>query len=259
MNDLLYHLERAFPSDDVQIRRLVRLPDDRPTVFVGDIHGDQEAVERVLSTFPSPSHTVVFLGDIVDRGPDSLGALRSIVQAKCAAPDAIVLLMGNHEAYGVCRFSPADFWESLSTGPSDALARRLARLPLAAWHRSTGLLAVHGGLPEVPSLEAIDDIELGSEPWRALTWGDWIDEDSDAPGTGHRPVFGRMTFERRSERLQARVLVRSHQPSAPTYLFGDRCLTLFTSNAYGNGVRQVARWTPERRIDTARDLELIEI
>jgi hypothetical protein len=59
--------------------------------------------------------------------------------------------------------------------------------------------------------------------------------------------------------LGARVLVRSHQPFAPTYLFDDRCLTLFTSSAYGDGRRRVAVLHPERDVRTARDLDLIEI
>ncbi|HAZ27318.1 TPA: serine/threonine protein phosphatase, partial [Candidatus Acetothermia bacterium] len=55
--------------------RLVSLHDERTTVFVGDIHGDRDATERVLDRFPPGEHVLVFLGDYVDRGDDSVGNL----------------------------------------------------------------------------------------------------------------------------------------------------------------------------------------
>jgi len=258
MRDLLKRLGEALPVDAPRPPRLVRLPDDRPIVFVGDIHGDRDAVETVFSRFSPPEHVIVFLGDIVDRGPDSLGALSLIAKAKCKAPSSVHILMGNHEARSVSRFSPADFWESLPQHQSDELAQLLAKLPLAAWHAS-GILAVHGGLPVLPSLEMMDNIELGSEAWRAMTWGDWGASNHVEGTFDGRPTFGPSTFERRSSQLGIKVLIRSHQPAAPLYLFGDRCLTLFTSIAYGDGTRRIARLMPDQEIDTARDLQVIEI
>jgi len=166
--------------------------------------------------------------------------------------------MGNHESWGVSRFSPADFWEGLPQHQSEELAHQLMNLPLAAWHPS-GILAVHGGLPDLSSLEAMETIELGSEAWRALTWGDWAEKDRKSMPSGSRPAFGPSAFEKRSAQLGIDVLIRSHQPAAPLYLFDDRCLTLFTSIAYGNGTRQVVRLLPDQQIETARDLELIDL
>lgn len=240
--------------------RLVRLPRDRPVVFVGDTHGDREASERVLARFPVPEYTIVFLGDVVDRGPDSPGNLGLVLSETITHPDSVHLLMGNHEAWNVAPFSPADFWNELAPHVADRLGDALSRLPFAAWHPA-GVLALHGAMPSVQTLDAIDAIELGSESWRAITWGDW--ESSQGGGTptagSGRPSFGRIEFERRLEQLDARILVRSHQPFAPTFLFDDRCLTLFTSCAYGDGLRRVAVLRQNRRIATSRDLELIEI
>ena len=240
--------------------RLVRLSSDRPVVFVGDTHGDREATERVLARFPVPEHVVVFLGDLVDRGPDSLGNLRLVLSETIARPDSVHLLMGNHEAWNVAPFSPADFWESLPEADAARLGEALSSLPLAAWHPA-GVLAVHGALPDVPSLDALHAIELGSEAWRAITWGDWQESHGGGlPTAGWgRPSFDRDQFERRMEQLDARILVRSHQPYAPTYLFGNRCLTLFTSCAYGDGSRRVAVLRPDGQVETACDLDLIEI
>jgi hypothetical protein len=239
--------------------RLIRLPPTRDVVFVGDTHGDLDATECVLSRY-LPTATIVFLGDAVDRGPDSLGNLKRILNAKRTQPDSIYLLMGNHEAWAVAPFSPADFWCRLDPEEERDIAAGLMRLPFAAWHPA-GVLALHGALPDVLSLDELASIEPGSQAWRAITWGDWHDaprSDPSSAGWG-RPMFGRNAFTVRAQRLGVVVLVRSHQPSAPTYLFGDRCLTVFTSTAYGGTTRHVAVLRTGRTIETARDLELVEI
>ena len=258
MNELLALLKNVLPLDGPQIKRLVRLPDDRPIIYVGDTHGDRDAVASVFSRFSVPSHVIVFLGDTVDRGPDSIGTLKLVLERKREAPSSIHLLMGNHEAWGVSQFSPADFWQNLTVDQADRCARHLMTLPLAAWHPS-GTLATHGGLPNLRSLDAMDDIELGSEAWRAITWGDWVSDRRFAGRFEGRPSFGPTTFEERSFQLGVKVLIRSHQPMAPLYLFDDRCLTLFTSIAYGGTTRRVARLLPDQQIKTARDLNLIEV
>jgi len=238
--------------------RLVSLHDERTTVFVGDIHGDRDATERVLDRFPPGEHVLVFLGDYVDRGDDSVGNLTLLLEAKLAHPDHVFLLMGNHEAWAVTPFSPADFWQALSLGEEKRYGDTLSALPFAAWHPA-GILALHGALPDVARIEDIGRIELGSSDWRKIAWGDW----ADVPGYGlgslaGRPAFGADYFNAVASRLEIKVLVRAHQPSAPTFLFGDRCLTLFTSRAY-QATRQVAVFRPGRSLRSARDLELVRI
>lgn len=240
--------------------RLIRLSEERPIVFVGDTHGDREATEIVLRRFPPPEHAVVFLGDTVDRGADSEGNLDLVLQTKLAHPDDVYLLMGNHEGWSVTTFSPADFWQRLGPQEAHALAETLAFLPYAAWHPAR-VLALHGALPDVDRIEGIAEIPLGSADWRRITWGDWADVPGNVidPGVFGRPTFGRDAFESIAARFGLTVLVRSHQPLAPMVLFDDRCLTLFTSNAYGGTRRHAAVLRPGRRIDTARDLEVVEI
>jgi len=239
--------------------RLVSLPVDRTAVFVGDTHGDRDATERVLDRFPPSQHVLVFLGDYVDRGPDSPGNLTLLLEAKLAAPDQVFLLMGNHEAWAVTRFSPADFWQALPSEEEKRHGDTLSALPFAAWHPA-GILALHGALPDVARIEDIARIELGSADWRKITWGDW----ADVPGYGlgslyGRPAFGADYFDEVASRLGINALVRAHQPSAPTFLFADRCLTLFTSRAYGATPRQVAVFRPGISLRSARDLNLVTI
>lgn len=241
-------------------QRLVQLGPERETVFVGDTHGDLEATEEVLARYSGPDVAVVFLGDTVDRGPQSRENLARVLAAVAADPERTTLLMGNHEAWGVARFSPADFWEGLPPDEEAAVARVLRLLPLAAWHPA-GVLALHGALPDLLQRENIDAVELGSPAWRDITWGDWrntVRVDGRAGTTG-RPSYGADVFRERAQRLGVRVLVRSHQPDAPTYLFKDRCLTLFTSRAYGDGRRYVAVLPRNPEVETARDLALAEV
>ena len=240
--------------------RLIRLPEDKTIVFVGDTHGDREATETVLDRFLSSDHVIVFLGDYVDRGPDSEGNLRLLLETKLSHPDRVFLLMGNHEGWAVAPFSPADFWHCLGPQRERAYAEALASLPLAAWHPS-GLLALHGALPDVERVEEIEKVQLGSADWRKITWGDWADAPGYALDSGvfGRPTFGRDFFEEIMERLGLKVLVRSHQPFAPTFLFDDRCLTIFTSSAYGGTERTVAILRPKKPLHDARDLQLVSI
>jgi hypothetical protein len=238
--------------------RLIRLKAGTRTIFVGDVHGDLDAVERVFTEASTPGTVVIFLGDVVDRGLSSREVLTRILLAKLDRPQAIYLLMGNHEAWGTVTFRPADFWESLSREEAASLSPILLKLPFAAWHEA-GVLGLHGALPDLPTLDHLATVTAPSPPWRDITWGDWSDRSGSPENLAGRPTYGPDAFIARAGRLGVRVLVRSHQPHAPTYLFKDRCLTLFTSIAYGGGQRRVAILAPGKTVRTARDLDVIEI
>ena len=82
-------------------------------VAVGDLHGDYEAWEaiaRQAGLINEKGHwaggktTLVQLGDITDRGPDSLRIIRQLqaLQEEAArAGGSVVVLLGNHEAMNV--------------------------------------------------------------------------------------------------------------------------------------------------------------
>jgi serine/threonine protein phosphatase 1 len=66
------------------------------TIAIGDIHGCSLALRAVLGAIePTEGDTLVFLGDYVDRGPDTRGVIDSImeVEQRCK----VVPLIGNHE------------------------------------------------------------------------------------------------------------------------------------------------------------------
>jgi serine/threonine protein phosphatase 1 len=64
---------------------------------VGDVHGCLDKLEALLARLPlRPEDRLLFLGDYVDRGPDSRGVVDRLV--RLAAERPCTFLMGNHES-----------------------------------------------------------------------------------------------------------------------------------------------------------------
>jgi serine/threonine protein phosphatase 1 len=76
--------------------------DMSPVTFaIGDVHGCLDKLERLLRACEAHAGSRptrwVFLGDYVDRGPDSRGVVALLMRRQQAASDRVVCLMGNHE------------------------------------------------------------------------------------------------------------------------------------------------------------------
>ncbi len=69
------------------------------TFAIGDIHGDLTALQTLFERLPalSKADTVVFLGDFIDRGPESAGVIQFVRDLEVNGPARIVALRGNHE------------------------------------------------------------------------------------------------------------------------------------------------------------------
>jgi serine/threonine protein phosphatase 1 len=66
------------------------------TLAIGDIHGCSLHLDALLAAVaPTPADTLVFLGDYVDRGPDSRGVLDRLIALRTT--QNAVFLRGNHE------------------------------------------------------------------------------------------------------------------------------------------------------------------
>jgi serine/threonine protein phosphatase 1 len=72
------------------------------TIAIGDIHGNADALDAVLEQLVpelSGHDTVVFLGDYIDRGPDSRACIDRILQFRAESRAEVVMLLGNHEEW----------------------------------------------------------------------------------------------------------------------------------------------------------------
>ena len=79
-----------------------KTPDGRRIYAVGDIHGALDCLDQLVAQIEKDAGDLndaqlVFLGDYVDRGPDSKGVIDRLVALKKEYPET-VFLKGNHEA-----------------------------------------------------------------------------------------------------------------------------------------------------------------
>lgn len=66
------------------------------TLAIGDVHGCAMALRTLLGAIaPTQADTVVLLGDLIDRGPDTCDVLEQVLrlQSRCR----VVTIRGNHE------------------------------------------------------------------------------------------------------------------------------------------------------------------
>src|SRR5947209_15766192 len=115
---------------------------------IGDIQGCHAEFCQLLDLigFAPPHDRLWLVGDLVNRGPDSLAVLRDVK----ALGDAAVTVLGNHDfhlltvAHGIRRPHRSDTLQPILDAPDrDELVAWLQRRPLAVLH-DEGLL-VHAG------------------------------------------------------------------------------------------------------------------
>jgi len=126
------------------------------TIFVGDVHGCLEELDELLRIIRCQSgDRLIFLGDLIDRGPDPVGCVRRVRELQCES------VLGNHEEKALrwLRYEAARAvsgtpnpmkapwpdrqkeWESLSRDDVDWLSS----LPILI-EVNPKLVAVHAGL-----------------------------------------------------------------------------------------------------------------
>ena len=77
--------------------------------IIGDIHGCNDELKKLLALIPDDG-TRIFLGDYIDRGPDSRGVVDTIL----GIHQPVVCLMGNHESMLLSWFRKKESPEAVS-------------------------------------------------------------------------------------------------------------------------------------------------
>lgn len=97
------------------------------TYAIGDIHGSLDMLVKLVARChvhaADTPMTFVFLGDYIDRGPNSAGVVQLLMELAADMPGGVIALKGNHEAMALevlDGVAPAEFW--LSQGGAETLA-----------------------------------------------------------------------------------------------------------------------------------------
>jgi len=121
---------------------------------IGDVQGCRASLQRLLERirFDDARDTLWFVGDLVNRGPDSLAVLRFVH----GLGDRAVVVLGNHDlhllaVYHRCaRARRADTFEAVLRAPdAEMLLEWLAHRPLLHHDGALGFVMTHAGIPAI--------------------------------------------------------------------------------------------------------------
>lgn len=111
----LFKSKRAIPA---AAALQASVPAGERIYAIGDIHGRADLLDELLALIDADNIArgpakirLIFLGDLIDRGPDSKGVVERLMDLKARYPDTHILL-GNHEEV---------FLQALRTGSLGAL------------------------------------------------------------------------------------------------------------------------------------------
>ena len=156
------------------------------TYAIGDLQGCCEAFERLLEriAFDHAHDRLWLVGDLVNRGPDSLGALRRVK----ALGDAATVVLGNHDLHllavsiGTRKAGKSDTLDEVLAAPdADELLDWLRHRPMA--HRAAirasiagtngprDTLMIHAGV--LPAWTTDEVLARAAELEEALRAPDW--------------------------------------------------------------------------------------
>jgi bis(5'-nucleosyl)-tetraphosphatase (symmetrical) len=172
----------------------------RDTWVIGDVQGCAGALRALLAhpELSRPDAELWFAGDLVNRGPDSLGALRLIM----SLGERARVILGNHDlhllavAAGVRKPGKSDTFQDILQAPdAPALLDWLRFRPLMV--RAQGHVMVHAGILPAWTLDQAQ--ALAGEIETALRQPDWHSALHDM--YGEEPLYW-------SDELQGRDRMR---------------------------------------------------
>ncbi|TFW33992.1 symmetrical bis(5'-nucleosyl)-tetraphosphatase [Massilia horti] len=150
------------------------------TYVIGDLQGCAHEAQVLLDHIYEDAGgdaRILFVGDLINRGPQSLAALRRIKALSEASGGKVEALLGNHDLHLLAVAAGAR-----QLGKSDTLGEILAapdRDELIAWLRQRPLamfvdahLLVHAGVP--PQWSAAKTMALAGEVEAVLRSDEWI-------------------------------------------------------------------------------------
>jgi bis(5'-nucleosyl)-tetraphosphatase (symmetrical) len=148
------------------------------TYIIGDIQGCYDPLRRVLDKagFQRESDQLWAVGDLINRGPDSLGVARFLH----ALGPSFLSVLGNHDLHFLA--VAHGYRKPRKKDTLDALLAAADRQELVTWFQSfplafyrQGTLVVHAGVPPTWTLEETLARALEVENWlRGPNFGDFL-------------------------------------------------------------------------------------
>jgi serine/threonine protein phosphatase 1 len=148
------------------------------TCAIADIHGSLQKLRSLVARCGQYADgrpaTFIFLGDYIDRGAESAGVIRYLIDLQSRLPNRVIALKGNHEAMALSVIDgtmPADVWcdqggDATLQSYGAASARELPPAHVA-WLRSLPLshndgfrFFVHAGIDPQRPLDAQREHDL---------------------------------------------------------------------------------------------------
>jgi predicted phosphodiesterase len=232
---------------------LIQVYDMENLVIISDLHGDSKSLFRILSEInykqflSKELNKLVFLGDYIDRGNDSLSIVYSVCYLKSLYPDSVILMRGNHEAPAEFPFSPHNFpyeiedrfgnrWREIYKETLSMF--RLLTLATVVKHK---LLIVHGGLPTKEAAAAnfresiafAQESQVTNSVLEELLWNDPLPIDEtrsrETSRRGFGTYFGPSVTRNWLQATGTMAVVRGHEPCQGFRLDHDnKVMTLFS-------------------------------
>lgn len=224
-------------------------------VVVGDIHGDFDALLKIIKIKLSHPHlNLIFLGDFIDRGSNSNEVILSVIILNLLFLNTVFILPGNHELFNYFRYQNADFWnqDGKITLLYNPLINLIEYLPLII-NVDNSIMTLHGGFFGYDSKSEDDNnfisnlkykkglslrelIKKDSEKIFEIVWADYLEKKEEAFFSSllGRPVKLNQDILKLFNDYQIKLIFRGHQPSMKGITFDGRVITLLTSSIYSN-------------------------
>ncbi len=230
---------------------------------IGDLHGDYSTLidffdkEKILDRIIDEDLKIVFLGDYVDRGPQQLEVLASVLRLKIMYPSKIVVLRGNHEPPRMLIPVPHDFSDVLVYKFGDEAYKvfmeaykLFQRIPVVARVKDY-FLFLHGGPPRTVlkrksyeeafsiGVPVIDDVVLED-----ILWSDPVDDSNIETAESMRGagvLYGPIVTEKALKLSKTKFIIRGHEPAEGFMInHGGRVITLFDARIPNYGISRAA-------------------
>ena len=197
---------------------------------IGDVHGCAKALRSLIEAIdPQPDDEIVFLGDYIDRGPDSRDVVQQILELRQRCH--VVALRGNHEIMllGVALGGLNDeVWlENGGIATVTSYGGSLSKIPpdhleffqtLEPYYETSDLIFVHAGYHH--------EREMHEQDPSTIYWKHLPSPLPPPHKSGKRMIVGH------TPQSNGNVLDAGHVICVDTYCFGGGFLTAFDTDKY---------------------------